>query len=155
MSEISYLVYTAASLVSKKHGSKTAKSGNSHTPTWRWRLDMEITTLRRAISPLQEARKGSSSIRLLHELRLLRQRLSIAPSEARDVTINRLKMELQSKLEKARRLEKNRKTSPEQFVPRDARRFYRDLGKQTIQINFPPSESEIETVMFPYSVFPV
>ena len=94
MSEISYLVYTAASLVSKRHVSKTAKSANSHTPTWRRRLDMEITTLRRAISLLQEARKGSSSIRLLHELRLLQQRLSIAPSEARDVTINRLKMEL-------------------------------------------------------------
>ena len=36
--------------------------------SWRRRLDMEITTLRRAISLLQEARKGSSSIRLLHEL---------------------------------------------------------------------------------------
>ena len=104
MSEISYLVYTAASVVSKRHGSKSAKSANSHTPTWRRRLEMEITTLRRAISLLQEARKGSSSIRLLHELRLLRRRLSIAPSEARDVTINRLKMELQSKREKARRL---------------------------------------------------
>ena len=46
MSEISYLVYTAASVVSKRHGSKTAKSDNSHTPTWRRRLDMEITTLR-------------------------------------------------------------------------------------------------------------
>ena len=63
----------------------------THTPTWRRRLDMEITTLRRAISLLHEARKGSSSIRLLHELRLLRQRLSIAPSEARGVTINQLK----------------------------------------------------------------
>ena len=142
MSEISYLVYTAAS---KRHGSKTAKSANSHTPTWRRRLDMEIPTLRRAISLLEEARKGSSSIRLLHELRLLRQRLSIAPSEARDVTINRLKMELQSKREKARRLEKNRKRLRQNgLFQRDARRFYRDLGKQTIQITSPPSESEIE-----------
>ena len=145
MSEISYLVYTAASVVSKRHGSKTAKSANSHTPTWRRRLDMEITTLRRAISLLQEARKGSSSIRLLHELRLLRRRLSIAPSEARDVTINRLKMELQSKGEKARRLEKNRKRLRQNgLFRRDARRFYRELGKQTIQITSPPSESEIE-----------
>ena len=107
---------------------------------------MEITTLRRAISLLQETRKGSSSIRLLHELRLLRQRLSIAPSEARDVTINRLKMELQSnKREKARRLEKNRKRLRQNgLFQRDARRFYRELGKQTIQITSPPSESEIE-----------
>ena len=59
MSEISYLVYTAASVVSERHSSKTAMSANSHTPTWRRRLDMEITTLRRAISLLQEARKGS------------------------------------------------------------------------------------------------
>ena len=78
MSEISYLVYTAASLVSKRHGSKTAKSASSHTPTWRRRLDMETTTIRRPISLLHEARKGSSSIRLLHELRLCQQRLSIA-----------------------------------------------------------------------------
>ena len=104
MSEISYLVYTAASLVSNRHGSKTAKSANSHTPTWRRRLDMEIATLRRAISLLQEAIKGSSRIRLFHELRLLRQRLSIVPSEARGVTINRLKTD---KVKKAWRLEMN------------------------------------------------
>ena len=145
MSEISYLVYTATSLVSKRQGSKTTKSGNSHTPTWRRRLDMEITMLRRAISLLQEARKGTSSIRLLHELRLLRQRLSIAPSEARDVTINRLKMEVQSKRLKAKRLEKNRKRLRQNgLFQRDARRFYRELGKQTIQMNSPPSEFEIE-----------
>ena len=137
-SEISYLVYTAASLVSKRHGSKTAKSANSHTPTWRRRIDMEITTLRRAISLLQKTRKGSSSIWFLHELRLLRQRLSNALSEARDVTINRLKMELQSKREKARRLEKNRKRLRQNSLfQRDARRFYRDLDKQTIQITSP------------------
>ena len=145
MSEISYLVYIAASLISKRHGSKMAKSANSHTATWRRRLDMEITALRRAISLLHEARKGSSSIRLFHELRLLRQRLSIAPSEARGVTINRLKMELRSKVEKARRLEKNRKRlRKNSLFQRDARRFYRDLGKQTIQITSPQSESEVE-----------
>ena len=52
MSEISYLVYSAASLVSKRRGLKTTKSTNSQTPTWRRRLDMEILTLRRAISLL-------------------------------------------------------------------------------------------------------
>ena len=52
MSEISYLVYSAASLVSKRRGLKTTKSTNSQTPTWRRRLDMEIITLRRAISLL-------------------------------------------------------------------------------------------------------
>ena len=109
MSEISSLVYTAASLVSRRQSSKTAKSTSSNTPTWRRRLDMEILTLRRGISLLQEVRKGSSSIRLLHELRLLRHRLSIARSETCEVAINRLKMELQSKVERARRLEKNRK----------------------------------------------
>ena len=45
MSEISYLVYAAASLVSKRHGSKMAKSTNSQTPTRRRRLDMEILAL--------------------------------------------------------------------------------------------------------------
>ena len=106
---------------------------------------MQITTLCRAICLLQEARKGSLSFRLLHELRLLRQRFSTAPSEARDVTINRLKMELRSKVEKARRLEKNRESlRPNSLFQRDARRFYRDLGKQTIHITSPPSVSEIE-----------
>ena len=63
MSEISYLVYSAASLVSKRRGLKKTKSTNSQTPTWRRRLDMEILTLRRAISLLLEVRKGSSGIR--------------------------------------------------------------------------------------------
>ena len=71
MSKISYLVHTAASLVSKRQGSKMAKSTNSQTPTWRQRLDMEILALRRAISLLREVRRDSSSIRLLHELQLL------------------------------------------------------------------------------------
>ena len=66
-------------------------------------------------------------------------------SEAHGVTINRLKMELRSKVENARRLEKNRKRLRQNgLFQRDARRFYRDLGKQTIQITSPPSESEIE-----------
>ena len=61
------------------------------------------------------------------------------------MTINRLKMELQSKREKARILEKNRKRLRQNgLFQRDARRFYRELGKQTIQITSPPSEFEIE-----------
>ena len=75
---------------------------------------MEITTLRRAISLLQEARKGSSSIRLLHELRLLRQRLSIAPSEARDVTFNGKTVQERESQETR---EESKETSPERFVP--------------------------------------
>ena len=38
MSEISYLVYTAASLVSRRQNSKTAKSTSSNAPTWRRRF---------------------------------------------------------------------------------------------------------------------
>ena len=43
------------------------------------------------------------------------------------------------------RLEENLKRLRQNgLFQRDARRFYRDLGKQTIQITSPPSESEIE-----------
>ena len=70
------------------------------------RLDMEITTLHWAISLLQ---KGLIEHLVIAWAPLLRQRLTIALSEARDVTKNQLKMELGSKAEKARRLEKNRK----------------------------------------------
>ena len=52
MSEIIYLVYSAALLVSKRRGLKTTKSTNSQTRTWRRRMYMEILTLRRAISLL-------------------------------------------------------------------------------------------------------
>ena len=145
MSEISYLVYSAASLVSKRRGLKTTKSTNSQTPTWRQRLDMKILTLRRAISLLLEVRKGSSGIRMLHELRLLRYRLGISCSESCEVTISRLKMEVKSKVKRTRRLEKTRKRlCQNRLFQRDAGRFYRELGKQTIQVTFPPSESEIE-----------
>ena len=52
---------------------------------------------------------------------------------------------MQSKRDKARRLEKNRERLRQKgLFQRDARRFYIDLGKQTIQITSPPSESEIE-----------
>ena len=54
-------------------------------------------------------------------------------------------MELRSKAEKARRLEKNRKRLRQNgLFQQDARRFYRDLGKHTIQITSAPSEYEIE-----------
>ena len=58
---------------------------------------------------LREVMWESSSIRLLHELQLLRHQWSIPRLETCEVTINWLKMELQSKVEQARRLEKNRK----------------------------------------------
>ena len=105
---------------------------------------MEILALWRAISLLQEVRRGSSSIRLLHELQLWHQ-LSIPHSETCEVTINRLKMGLQSKVSQARRLKKNHKRLHKKgLFQRDAGRLYRELGKQTIQITSPPSESEIE-----------
>ena len=82
---------------------------------------------------------------MLHEHRRLRHRLGISCSESCEVTINRLKMELKSKVERIRRLEKNRKRlSQNRLFQRDAGRFYRELGKQTIQVTSPPSESEIE-----------
>ena len=55
----------------------SAKSANSHTLTWRQRLDLEITTLRRTMSLLHEARELIEHW-LLHELRLLWQQLTIA-----------------------------------------------------------------------------
>ena len=70
---------------------------------------MEIDALQLAISVLREVRSGTSSSRLLHELQLLRHQFSIPHSETCEVTINRLKMELQCRVERARRMEKNRK----------------------------------------------
>ena len=84
---------------------------------------MEILTLRRAISLLLEVRKGSSSIRMLHELQLLWHWLGISCSESCEVTINRLKMELKSKVERTRRLEKNRKRLRQNGL------FQRDAGQ--------------------------
>ena len=54
-------------------------------------------------------------------------------------------MEVKSKVKPTRRLEKNRKRNCQNgWFQRDAGRFYRELGKQTIQVTFPPSESDIE-----------
>ena len=54
-------------------------------------------------------------------------------------------MELQSKVERASRLEKNRKRRPQNgLFQGDVGRFYSELGKRTIQINSQPLESEIE-----------
>ena len=65
--------------------------------------------------------------------------------ETCEVTINWLKMELQSKVERARRLEKNRKRlCLNGLFQRDAGQFYRKLCKRTIQITSPPFEAEIE-----------
>ena len=106
---------------------------------------MEILTLRRAISLLLKVRKGSSGIRMLHELRLLRHRLGISCSESCEVTINQLRMELKYKVERTRRLDKNRKRLRQNgLFQQDAGWFYRELGKQTIQATSPPSEYEIE-----------
>ena len=106
---------------------------------------MEILTLRRAISLLQEVTKGSSGIRMLHELRLLRHRLGISCLESCEVSINRLKMVLKSKVERTSMLEKNpERLRQNGLFQRDVGRFYRELGKQTSQVTSLPSESEIE-----------
>ena len=53
-------------------------------------------------------------------------------------------MELKSKVERTRRLEKNHKRLHQNgLFQRDAGRVDRELGK-TIQVTFPPSESEVE-----------
>ena len=54
-------------------------------------------------------------------------------------------MELKSKVEQTRRLEKNcQRLHQNGLFQQDAGRFYRDLGKQTTQVTSLPSESEIE-----------
>ena len=54
-------------------------------------------------------------------------------------------MELKSKVKRTRRLEKNRKRLCQNgLFQQHARWFYRELGKQIIQVTSPPSESEIE-----------
>ena len=54
-------------------------------------------------------------------------------------------MALKFKVERTRRLEKNRERLRRNCLfQRDAGRFYRELGKQTIQVTSSPSESEIE-----------
>ena len=54
-------------------------------------------------------------------------------------------MELKSKVERTRRLEKNCKRLRQNgLFQRDNGRFYRELGKQTIQVTCLPSKSEIE-----------
>ena len=144
MSEISYMVYTAASLVSKRQGSKmgslSPKCKNLHIC-----LHPMSVFQSWLISLLREVGRGSLSIRLLHEIQLLQHQLSIPRSDTYKVTINRLKMKLQFNVKGARRLEKNHKTLRQNgLFQRDAERFYRKLGKRTIKIITTPSESEIE-----------
>ena len=126
--------------MSKERGSKMAKSTtNSPKPTWRRRLDMEILALRQVISLLQEVRSSSSSIHLLHEFQLLQHQLSISHLETCEATINQLKMELQSNVEQARRRivrDFTKMVYFNEYISMDAGRFYRELGKQSIQITF-------------------
>ena len=90
---------------------------------------MEILTLQCTISLLLKVRKGSSGIRMLHELQLLQHPLGISCLESCEVTIRRLKMELKFKVEGARRLEKNRKRLHQNSLfQRDAGRFLQRVG---------------------------
>ena len=82
-----------------------------------------------SISLLLEIRKGSSTIRMFHELRLLRHRLGISCSDNCEVSINRLKVERKSKVARIRRLEKNRKRLRQNgLFQQDGRRVLQRVG---------------------------
>lgn len=145
LTAINQLIYATASVVSGRDpvrkGTK-AKTQNIK-PKWQRKIEAKILEMRRDLSIATEI-KNDTLIRE-RKRRQFFQRNQIDPNEDIDTIRERIKQQLQAKSQRLRRCNKRvRFFRQNKLFKEDAKRFYRELGKNTQAVEKPPEKQELE-----------
>ena len=142
---INQMQYTAALLITNKitpPKPTTNRKPRGGPPAWQQRLQKQIDQLRGDISIITEYTNGNTTneIRRKHL-----KKHQITASEQLIACKEDLKQTLQAKAQRIRRYTKRSEQYKQNKLFReDAKRFCRELGKKTIQIEKPPDIGEVK-----------
>ena len=140
--------YTAALLITNKitpPKPTTNRKPRGGPPTWQQRLQKQIDQLRGHISIITEYTDGNTTNKIRRKLKTILKNHKITADEQLIACKEDLKQALQAKAQRLRRYTKRSEQYKQNKMFReDSKRFYRELGKMTIQIEKPPDIGEVK-----------
>lgn len=143
--DINQIVYSAALIITEQTNliPRTTKSTQRKKPLRKENMEKVILRKRSDVSVLSEMQKGSR-IRGNRENQI-KKRYNIKCVDDISVVREKLKQQIQAKAQRIRRFEKRNNFSRQNKVfKKDAKKFYRELGKKTITLNKTPSVQGVE-----------
>ena len=140
------LMYAAGKVIQEKCGLSIKRKKNTtktnRKPKWQVKIDKEIETFRREISLLEEL-QSDKEIRSKKAIKVLRK-YKIEQKDQIPSIREELKQKLQVKAQRLHRFDKRNKFFRQNKIfETDAKKFYREIGKNTISVEEIPSEERV------------
>ena len=140
------IVYATAKVLSDicsdRSKNKRKKTNRRKKPLWKEKIEKEIEYMRGQLSILSELQRGVNVKG--KECRKLIRKFKVTEDNI-DVVKETIKQKMQLKAQRLRRFDKrNRFYRQNMIFKKDAKKFYREVGKETITINEPPSMEAVE-----------
>ena len=140
--------YTAVLLITNKitpPKPTTNRKPRGGPPAWQQRLQKQIDQLRGDISIITEYTNGNNTNKIRRKLKTILKKHKITPDEQLMACKEDLKQALQAKAQRLRRYTKrSEQYKQNKMFGEDSKRFYRELGKKTFQIEKPPDIGEVK-----------
>ena len=147
LTDINHLMYATASAVTESLGMKTKEKSRlrkPNQPKWEKKIESEICKIRGDISALNEIKNKKSVKEKLKKA--LFNKYNIKQEKQIPTIIETLKRQLQAKTQRIRRFQRRRNFFHQNKLYREnAKKFYRELGKKSIEINETPIIDEVES----------
>ena len=148
LTTINQMQYIAVLLVTNKitpPKPTTNRKPRGGPPAWQQRLQKQIDQLRGDISIITEYTKGNTTNKIRRKLKTILRKHKITADEQLIACEEDLKQALQAKAQRIRRYTKRSEQYKQNKMFReDSKKFYRELGKKTIQIEKPPDIGEVK-----------
>ena len=148
LTTINHKQYTAALVITNKilpPKPQYKKTQRGRPPAWQQRLQRQIDQLRGEISIITEYTKGNSTNKTRRKLKKILKKHKVASEDQLTACKEDLKQALQSKAQRLRRyIKRSEQYKQNKRFRDDTKRFYRELGKKTIQIETPPDIAEVK-----------
>ena len=148
LTTINQMQYTAVLLITNKMTPPeqvTNRKPRGRIPAWQQWLQKQIDQLRGAISIITEYTNGNTTNKIRRKLKTILKKHKVTADEQLISCKEDLKQAPQAKAKRLRRFTKRSELYKQNKIFRqDSKRFYRDLGRKTIQIEKPPNRGEVK-----------
>ncbi|XP_042889217.1 uncharacterized protein LOC122264411 [Penaeus japonicus] len=146
LNTINNLFYSTAKVITSELGVKVKKKRQYNTnkpPKWKVKLQKEIDSLRAEISILDEMLKGTNV--KTRKAKTIMKKNNITDGASLEIAKETNTQKMQLKAQRLRRYDKRTKFYRQNKIFKtDAKKFYREIGKNKIDIKDPPEMDKVE-----------
>jgi len=146
MDIINNLIYAAATIMTQTLNEPSKRNKNRrNVKFWKIRMKKQISSWRKQLSIIPETVTGSDNGKLNRKKRIFQKYRVTNAREVAQLT-ETLKQKVQAKAQRFRRYEKREtQYSQNKMFKENTKKFYRNLGMNSIEAREPPSMAEAET----------